>query len=318
MLLFNFQHFHTILCAFSGTTYYLAAIFALVAFKYMKSNHRSGFLLVLCASTLAVWTFGNGWLVFPILSVHYVLDKKWKNLFLILAVTTANAVVYFIGYHPDRLNSIDSFSIIGILEYTAIFLGNSFQFLYHPLIPYSAAAFISIVFLISSFKIFIKRESPDTVFYMLAFLIGSAIMAAVFRHQSGVEQAYSVRYGFFSLMAFWCAVLLLVRHYRLDLTKYGKKVMIGGAALLTLLKAILFYPEMAVAQEEYREMMKDWKRTGKEIEKHTPFYPRGIVRIMDQSEINGTWRFHGNDTLPPNNPMFTIQYIHEKNRWIDR
>ncbi|MFM8432912.1 MAG: hypothetical protein ACKOA1_08960, partial [Bacteroidota bacterium] len=84
------------------------------------------------------------------------------------------------------------------------------------------------------------------------------------------------------------------------------------------LKAILFYPEMAVAQEEYREMMKDWKRTGKEIEKHTPFYPRGIVRIMDQSEINGTWRFHGNDTLPPNNPMFTIQYIHEKNRWIDR
>ncbi|MFM7217576.1 MAG: hypothetical protein ACKO1U_06120, partial [Bacteroidota bacterium] len=85
--------------------------------------------------------------------------------------------------------------------------------------------------------------------------------------------------------------------------------------LLTICKALFFYPEMAVAQEEYREVLIDWKTKGLEVPTNTPFYPRGISRLLTEAENTGTWKMTEKDTAVVNRPVFTIRYIDESNRW---
>jgi hypothetical protein len=75
---------------------------------------------------------------------------------------------------------------------------------------------------------------------------------------------------------------------------------------------------MAFAQECYREVLIDWKRYNKKVAENTPFYPRGIEKILDDSEGLGTWKLLRKDTMIPNNSMFTIRYVDESNRWKEK
>lgn len=308
LLLFNLQQFYNILCAFSGTTYYLVVLFALLAFRYRSREDFLGFSITLAFASAAAFTFGNGWIVFPMIVAGYLIERRYTYFAISLFLFTAVAAIYFSDYHPERLNPVDRFQLTQFLLYGFSFLGGHLQFHDAYLLPLlSAVAVLSVLF----FGIMKKRlrSLQDLSLNMLIFLTGTAFLAALFRHQNGFQQSLSLRYGFFSVVALAAALSFLVS--RMDDAAFirYRTTFLALSIGITAFKTLFFYPEMAIAQTENHRMIRNWLLSGTAIEKRTAFYPEGTTGLLEKSEKAGLWKRTPFDTTAVNSSMFTIGYI---------
>jgi hypothetical protein len=308
ILLFNLQQFYNILCAFSGTTYYIVVLLALLAFRYRRRTDAGGFAMTLAFATAAAFTFGNGWIVFPMIVAGYLIERRYSAFVISLLIFATVAALYFSDYHPERLNPVDRFQLTQFLLYGFSFLGGHLQFHDVYLLPFlSAAVVLSVLFF------GIMKNGLRSVQYLslnlLIFLTGTAFLAALFRHQNGFQQSLSLRYGFFSVVALAAAISFLVGRMNDSAFKSHGKTLLALSIGITAFKTLFFYPEMAVAQTENHRMIRNWLLTGAMIEKRTAFYPEGTTELLEKSEKAGLWQRIPFDTTAVNSTLFTIGYI---------
>lgn len=308
ILLFNLQQFYNVLCAFSGTTYYLVVLFALLAFRFRQGDNSRDTVLTLMFASAAAFTFGNGWIVFPLILLGYFLDRRYRSLIIGLVVFTGMAVFYFSDYHPERLNPLDRFAPSQFLLYAISFLGGHMQFHDAYLLPLIAGGGMMAVLFIALLRKG-RKSTQFTSLYLLVFLTCTAFLAALFRHQNGFQQSLSLRYGFFSVTALAAAFSYSLVSIPDSVFVRYSRIFLGIAVAITGLKSLLFYPEMAIAQTENHRMIRNWLLAGIPIEKRTAFYPEGTTGLLEKSEKAGLWKRSAFDTTSVNNTLFTIRYI---------
>lgn len=278
--LLHFGYFFSSLSGLSGTCYYGSLLGSLWAL-HLQHRNRSP-LLVLSAAILGALCFASGFVVFPVLlwSAWRVRDSRsirWLTIW-----TALFCLLYFYGYHPQRLNALDGFFPIAFLAFIPIFLGNSLQFLYH----YSLPLLSGTVLLWTGFNNMRPKKS-GLYAELLLVLIGIAAMTAFFRHPAGVEWALNIRYGVFSSVALLAAVLLVSKTER-SLNKWLFPLLVVG-----LLRTFFFYPEMALTQEKNLDMIRAWKN-GRTDRPSQPFYPDNTETVLTQSQEAGLWKMSEN------------------------
>ncbi|MFM2208114.1 MAG: hypothetical protein RL213_2089 [Bacteroidota bacterium] len=308
LLLFNLQQFYNLLCAFSGTTYYTVVLAAMLAFRHRNSGKPGRMILSVTWGVIAAYTFGNGWIVLPMIVLFRLLDRDYRSAYFAAAVLLIAAWWYFHDYRPERLNPVERFEGWQFALYALSFLGGHLQFHDFYMLPFVQGAIVVTVF-VYGFMIHRWEFRKQAGLQMAAFLIATSFVAAYFRHQNGFQQSLSLRYGFFSVTALAAALSYLVyRQSDAAFLRY-RNLLLGGAVLLTGLKSLFFYPEMAIAQTENHRMIRNWLLAGTTIEKRTAFYPEKTTEILEKSEKAQIWERKPFDTTAVNNSVFTIAYI---------
>jgi hypothetical protein len=308
LLLFNLQQFYNLLCAFSGATYYTVVLAAMLAFRYRATGNPGRMMLSATWGTIAAYTFGNGWIVLPMIILFRLLDRDYRSASFTAVIMMIVLWWYFHDYRPERLNPIERFEGWQFTLYALSFLGGHLQFHDFYMLPFLQGAIIVAVFV---YGLVIHRLEfrKQAGLPLVAFLIATSVLAAFFRHQNGFQQSLSLRYGFFSVTALAAVVSYLVyRQSDAAFLRY-RNLLLGGAVLLTGLKSLFFYPEMAIAQTENHRMIRNWLMAGTLIEKRTAFYPEKTTEILEKSEKARIWERKPFDTTAVNSSLFTIAYI---------
>ena len=176
--------------------FFLVQIFSLLTFLaiYKKWN----FIFVIILSILSVLSMGNGLLIPILVTSFYILNKNFSRASAFLLLTIVIFSLYFIDYHgnPSYMSPIESMinHPLKVILFTFVFLGNIFSFfvgkgLFGAFLA-GCMGFLSILFVATKITKFYKNP----IFYYLIFLIGTACLVGLSRHQDGYIHAVSSRY----------------------------------------------------------------------------------------------------------------------------
>ncbi|CAN5481780.1 hypothetical protein BH11BAC1_BH11BAC1_29440 [soil metagenome] len=253
LFIFQFQNYDDAFWAISGLGYYGVFIFTTLAFYFLQKQNPSAIFSALTFSLIASYTFGNGWLSFPICICFLILEKRFRELWLWMIAFALVLISYFIMRSEFHALSIANWNLTDNILFILIFSGSAFQFFFSPVIPIIVGIFIVSGFVFLAIKKQFKIYPVH--FLMLTFIFFSAIAASPFR--SGMEPhglyGLHVRYGIFSILAFALTVYLLLEYNGYKI-KY-KNYLIASAFTYNALTGIFFYPEVEIRREKIQSMM---------------------------------------------------------------
>lgn len=176
--------------------FYLVQIFSLLTFYVI--HKKCSFIFVIIFSIFSVLSMGNGLLVPFLVTFYYFLNKNFFRAFIFLFLTILIFSLYFTNYqgNPSYMSPIDSVinHPLKVILFTFVFLGNIFSFfvgkgLFGAFLA-GCMGFLSILFVGTKITKFYKNP----IFYYLVFLIGTACLVGLSRHQDGYIHAVSSRY----------------------------------------------------------------------------------------------------------------------------
>ncbi len=213
LLVFNIQHWETMMWAMGGLQNYSVILFALLAIYFFNKWHYWGFILGLLFAVLASYTSANGLLIFFIfifwLAIDFFLKQIDKKLFVIklsivLLISTVVIIAYFYDYVPPAAHPKIVLNT-QFIHYFLVLLGN-----YTYIIPLATLigmmTFLMILFLV--YRGYYVQN--PLYFYFILFLLGSSLMLAAARSGFGLEQAaMSSRYKIVSLLLAVCVYLAI-------------------------------------------------------------------------------------------------------------
>jgi len=287
VFLFQYQFYDDAFWAISGLSYYGELLFTGGCICFIRIlNRRENFISILFA-LLAVFTFGNGWLLFPSAIFYLISKKKFRLILPWIAASIVSAVAFYFlrhRFHPIsevHLNPMDN--ILFILN----FLGSSLQFFYSPVIPV-----MGVIFVISTFVFILlkkKQQVSSFTFFMLGFIILSAIVASPMR--SGLDEfglyGLRVRYGIFSIMALVLCISILAEAFEI-----GKKKMIivaCSAFLYNMLTGLFFYSEPVIRKENIEVVVEKLKKNDFEI-RYTTLDKNDVDNLFREAMAKGIYK----------------------------
>lgn len=232
----------------------LAQLLPLCAFYFLHksvANHTralTNFSFACFLGILSIGSMANGILTLPLMVLYALISRQhWRRIVLLILLSAITILLYFYGYKsPQAHGSLSATLIdnpIGLLNYTLIYLGGPFHYLFGMGTLGMIAAFIAGCFLLISALFFGIRtlRSPQVLSLQLSLLVfilyigGSAFGTAGGRLTFGIRTATSSRYMTPTLMA-WAALFLLYMPFLLNaLKKYRKKTTFVLAAVLVLM-----------------------------------------------------------------------------------
>jgi len=176
--------------------FFLVQIFSLLTFLAIQKKWN--FIFVIIFSIFSVLSMGNGLLIPILITFYYVINKNLSRASVFLLLTIVVFSLYFIDYqgNPSYMSPIESVTHypLKVTLFSFVFLGNVFSFLVGKGLFGAFLAgcmgFVSIFFILTKISKFYKNP----IFYYLIFLIGTAVLVGISRHQDGYIHAISSRY----------------------------------------------------------------------------------------------------------------------------
>lgn len=285
LMLFQFGSYDAILWLIPAVHYKIAICCLMLALFFIRENELTLQAAALIMTLTAVLTVGNGWLIFPVVMLFFIITSKWKLLF-VWAVSGAFIFFFYFKNFPMIKQELSYPSLINYFIFSCCFLGSAFQFLYKFELPFMAGLFIWILFAVITFK---KYYNNNFVIYgLIAFVLISSIMAAKFRLDSGgLEEAISNRYGFYSILVFSASIIAFFENFSLKNEKIILRVLLLFSIVFHLLSGILFFPEVPIRKQKLEQFISDMKQN-KPFRPSPPVIPGNadiIVRKALENEI---------------------------------
>lgn len=286
LLVFHSQHILSTFNSFSGLCYHGAVLFTLGAFHSVSKGGRKNDLKTLAFALLAIFTFGHGLLIIPLL-FHYKLRRFGlkKAIVFILPLLLAG-FFYFYDYHPYQFEK-SPFNFFNFVLYIPVFLGSAFQFFYSPILPFILGTGIIVLFTYSTFKSY-HLKNP-VIYYGIAFIILTAALTAGFRHTSAFDTALRLRYGIFSSLAIFGSLVITLELFPALLKKRFLHSILTIVILYNLATTLFFYPESSMTIRKNKNMLREWSIFQSEIESSAA-YPGGLERVIKCSREKGLWK----------------------------
>jgi hypothetical protein len=253
IFIFQFQFYDDAFWAISGLCYYGAFLFATASISLLLKKEKGRNLLSVVFALLSTFTFGNGWMLFPMALIYLISEKKISMLLPWVVAFIASAFVFYLLKHRFITISTAAWNPLDNFLFILIFLGSSMQFFYSPAIPLLGGVFVLSTFVF----IFLKKKHLVATFQflVLGFIILSAIMASPLR--SGMEPyghyGLQVRYGIFSIIAILLCISFIANEFELSSRKI---ILLAGAAFAyNLMTGLFFYPESVIRKENILVVM---------------------------------------------------------------
>ncbi|MBK8846258.1 MAG: hypothetical protein IPO27_06675 [Bacteroidetes bacterium] len=283
ILVFTISSYDTYLWA-STANYLFCVLFATMAILFATKNKTIHFVLSLVAGAACLLSFGNGILLFPLLILFFLLNKKYvraATTFLLCAVLVV-AYLFQYSYWPTQNFSLPTLS--GFFSYAVVFAGSSFQFMYQYWLPAIAGS----ILLAACIHLLYKKAWLYTpLFYLLLFLWGSAFIAALFRSNMGLAQAFSNRYMFYSALII-ATTLMCYQHLYPLLFKRNFKIILIGCIGIRMLGGIFFYPEAALRKQRLMELQRQYCN-GQQLQPDQMIVPGEATMILDKARQNNMY-----------------------------
>ncbi|MFH0913420.1 MAG: hypothetical protein V1884_03975 [Candidatus Omnitrophota bacterium] len=189
--LFHPQYFDTIYLASNALTHLYVLFFSFLSLYLLTKESIKYFLFSLLAAIIAIFTLGNGILVFFVGLVPLLYKRRYREIILWILTGAGCSVLYFNGYmHPPNqlaistvvfkplihtINNFSSFTGMSFLEF-----GDNFA---------RCSGIVCFLYFIYLIKIKYYKKNI-TIFSFLTFLFLTAMTVALFRRAGGLPWRY--------------------------------------------------------------------------------------------------------------------------------
>ena len=219
-LLFQLQYHETLNWAMAGLQNIPVIAFSFFAIYFLLKHSYRFFLISNLFFVLAVFSSGNGLLLFPI-GILIILQQKNINKFIIWLVVSIGLIcLYFFDYHFKNDGFQMRYLLYNInLPFALSFMGAAFT-------NYSdgyKVSFFAGVLILSTFLFMFRKRSDHTdpeIFYSFLFIIFTAVAVSSTRGKYGLAASLWSRYAIYSDLAIIFCYLFLVKE--IIKTKYFK------------------------------------------------------------------------------------------------
>lgn len=219
-ILFQFQYFETLNWAMAGLQNIPVIAFSFFAIYFLLKHSYRFFLISNLFFVLAVFSSGNGLLLFPIGILIILQQKNTNKLIIWLVISIGLILLYFFDYHfkNDGLPMKSLLYNIN-LPFALSFMGAAFT-------NYSygyKVSFFAGVLILSTFLFMFRKRSDHTdpeIFYSFLFIIFTAVAVSSIRGKYGLAASLWSRYAIYSDLAIIFCYLFLVKE--IIKTKYFK------------------------------------------------------------------------------------------------
>jgi len=283
--------------------FFLVQIFSLLTFLaiYKKWN----FIFVIILSILSVLSMGNGLLIPILVTSFYILNNNFSRASAFLLLTIVIFSLYFIDYHgnPSYMSPIESMinHPLKVILFTFVFLGNIFSFfvgkgLFGAFLA-GCMGFLSILFVATKITKFYKNP----IFYYLIFLIGTAVLVGLSRHQDGYIHAVSSRYTT-PTICYWVTFAIL---FFSDMKKYFQtpRRVIRWVFIFVLIS--FFVNQLKVFREIDDKTLKRYIDLAVVVNNHGNILPHMNYDLMNNDYIKNEFLFSKKITRQAAIPAFS-------------
>ncbi|MBC7863952.1 MAG: hypothetical protein IAF38_13330, partial [Bacteroidia bacterium] len=252
LLLFQFSFYDSIVWFTDALHYQYVVLFFLLFLTFLTGKKKYSTPLSVLFAVMACLTFGNGFLCFPIAILYCVVNKNFRHLFYWSIALICTAGFYFHNF-PLQDSTFAWTNCWKIPVYSCCFVGGSFQFFQNLWLPFLAGLSVWILLFILIKKKY--YQSNFFIFAVLLFVCFSSLIAGIFRINSGISEAISNRYGFFSILAFIASVIALTEISLPEKKNKILKIAATAAVLFYLMSAVFFYPEIPVRKKKLEKFI---------------------------------------------------------------
>jgi hypothetical protein len=192
-ILFMFTQFNNMFMATTAITFYSSILFSLLLFLSLVKKKT---ILACLLFIIALFTNGNGVLLFPVGVLYLLLERRWREAGTYGASCLVFTLLFFLNYQrPEGLSFAAALrNLETLVSFPFAFLGNIV-----PSVDIALILGTVVVLALVYFVIFRTRE--HFLFLTAIWLLGTAALVALTRNSLGLEEAVSSRYAQYSLLA---------------------------------------------------------------------------------------------------------------------
>lgn len=279
LLLFQFASYDSVVFANDGIQYQFLILFMMGSLFMAQKKSLFSQIIALILGVFSVFSYGNGLLVFPLVMLFFIIEKRWKLLFLWLAASCVVSVLYLWGF-PSSGAALHIFPLKDYFIYSCCFLGSGFQFMYQLYIPFFAGLLVWILFAFLTIKKYYKKNF--FIYGLMLFVLISSLAAAQFRLSFGLAESISNRYGLFSLLVFSASIIALFQVCSETKQKILLPVSLSMSVSYHLLSGIFFFPEVPVRKQKLEKFINEIK-SNNPFTPVPPVIPEGADQIVKES-----------------------------------
>lgn len=249
LLLFQFQSWDNQFWAMASVQNF--GIYAFVCLTIYYAVQQKPYLSLFFAA-VCIGTSGSGLFIVPVILLLYFIQKQWRNLSISAIILSGLCVFYFYHYQSSAQNgSVTDRLLHGNWLEMAIFLGAFLgNNLYHPALPFVApvvgwlgTGWVLYLFFKKYYKI------NPTLFYILVFILLTALAAALLRSSRGIEGAYPSRYRITSSLFLATIFLTMMQVLKSRTKAWVLGLGLMGSLALYLLSIYVYFPRIRNNQE---------------------------------------------------------------------
>ena len=259
-LIFQLQYWQTLDWASPGLQNLTVIPFAILSLYFVTKDAELAFVASCIFLTLSVFSSGNGLFVIPLGIIMIFQKKEIGRIISWAAVSLILVAIYFYKYSfgTGRGLSLDFYIKHFDFRYALSFLGSAASGSSYQMAIVLGAFFI-IIFCFMIYTGFYKKNPP--AFYVMSFLLITALIVSMIRSQYGLAEAMSSRYRIYS------DVLIVITYlYLLSSTRMSRKFVL----FLTCLMAVPFcfyndfanYPKLVQRFNQLQSGVGTWMMTG--------------------------------------------------------
>lgn len=279
LLLFQYGYYDAIVWATDAFHYQLTILLVLLALHLLEKNSAMSKASCAVCSVLAMLTFGNGLLIFPITLLYFVILKNYKMFFAWLLLTMLACALYLSNF--GHLNQQSAhFSLADYFIYSCCFIGGAFQFAYSLYLPFACGLVVWILFAVLTITGYYKKSFFH--YAILLFTILSSLLAAHFRSGNGYAGAISNRYGIFSVLSVSAS---LIAFFEIINEKQQPRLIpfsIAVVLIYHLMSGLFFFPEVPVRKQKLEAFINGIKHN-KPFKPVLPVIPEGADDIVKEA-----------------------------------
>jgi len=198
---------------------YLVITLMVMCLYFSTTTGVINFFILIGLLVTAVFTQGNGLLIPLIISLSYLINKKYKQFFIIAIFSCFMMAIYFMNYktpphHSDPLLLLSHTTTIFIFSIS--FVGNSLGFAgsHYPLLTIFALCMtLPLGFFIYyvTFKVILNKDMNNykNLIWINVFVIATSLLTAVSRYDFGLSQSMVPRYHMYSIIAIVSTILII-------------------------------------------------------------------------------------------------------------
>ncbi len=249
LLLFQFQSWDNQFWAMASVQNF--GIYAFVCLALYFATQQKPYHALLFAA-LCIGTSGSGLFIVPTLLLFYFIQKQWRNLTISAVILGALCLLYFYQYQSSAQNgSVTDRLLHGnwleMAVFFGAFLGNN---LYHPALPFVApiVGWLGTGWVLYLFFKKYYQVNP-TLFYILIFVLLTALAAALLRSSRGIEGAYPSRYRITSSIFLATLFLTMMQVLKSRTKAWVLGLGLMGSLALYLLSIYIYFPRIRNNQE---------------------------------------------------------------------